>query len=139
MVGKLSHRLQQGLTSVAGQILDRYLDKAAGFDSRLNKTVGFHRFHRPSAGQKLVEDMSHEERLEEFLEYALRDIEAARSETDWMTPERSCEYLVDRTLDPLDPMNEFYAEYLRRTFGATVKAGRSVKLPNRELRKHHER
>jgi len=91
-------------------------------------TGQFEKLLRKQIGKKDWQKMSNKEKLAEVREYILKDIEMAWKDIE-THPMGPLDYVIDRTLDPLDPLNEFYGELLRRE-GATVIAGKSVKLPD---------
>jgi N12 class adenine-specific DNA methylase len=105
-------------------IFDQYAFKATGFEKDSDSTRGIHLVSRPSAGLKLWEDMTPAERKQELSEYILMDFETAQNEVESQNPSS---YLLDRALDPLDPLNEVYKVILTK-LGATID-GKTIKLP----------
>lgn len=102
--------------------VERYGNKGAGFTAKLGRTLGFERALRQDRGLKLWEDMSPEERVAEFREVAIRDLRIADGEaTD------AGDYMLDRALDPLDPMGGLYKALLKR-LGADLD-GDSIRMP----------
>lgn len=101
--------------------LDTYADKGAGFDKRHGKTVGLSKTLRPVAGLKLWEDMTHAERLQELKTHALNDFKIAVEEA-----KNPIAYMLDRALDPLDPMSGIYKGLLENR-GAQI-SGNAIKL-----------
>lgn len=102
--------------------VERYGDKGAGFTAKLGRTLGFDRALRQDRGLKLWEDMSPKERVAEFREVAIRDLRIADGEaTD------AGDYMLDRALDPLDPMGGLYKALLKR-LGADLD-GDSIRMP----------
>ena len=101
-------------------------------DKTINKfkpITGFDKLLRKQIGKAEWDKMSNEEKIAEIKEYARKDLEIAIEEAK-THPMGPIDYLVDRILDPLDPMNEIYGEFLRQ-LGAKVEAGKSIKLPEK--------
>ena len=109
--------------------MNHYARQATGFEAGsaakgTGKTYGLHRVLREAEGQKNWEDMTPLERQTEFLEYARKDVAIAAQEAT-----SPISYLLDRALDPLDPMAQVYRALLRRA-GATITASGGIKLPD---------
>jgi len=101
-------------------------------DKTINKfkpITGFDKLLRKQIGKAEWDKISNEEKIAEIKEYARKDLEIAIEEAK-THPMGPIDYLVDRILDPLDPMNEIYGEFLRQ-LGAKVEAGKSIKLPEK--------
>jgi N12 class adenine-specific DNA methylase len=105
-------------------IYDQYATKAAGFRKDSETTRGVHRVYRPSQGMKLWEEMTPSEKKQEISDYIRMDFAAAQEE---VSGKNSAGYLLDRALDPLDPMSEVYKVVLKK-MGATIEE-KSIKLP----------
>ena len=106
-------------------IFDQYAAKAAGFQKDSGNTKGMQRVFRPSQGDKLWEEMTPAEQKQEISDYLKRDFDAAQQEVKTRNP---AEYLLDRALDPLDPMSEVYKVILKKA-GATIERN-PIKLPD---------
>jgi hypothetical protein len=100
--------------------LAQYGSKAAGY--RSGGTRGMDRELRRGEGKKLWEDMTERERIAEFREAALNDLRVAKQEATDTT-----DYMLNRALDPLDPMGGLYKALLQRA-GAELKDGR-IRVP----------
>jgi len=83
---------------------------------------------RKMAGLKAWDKMSAEEQLAEARAQVERDVANIPADMERLGINTIAEYATDRALDPLDPLNEFYAELLRRQ-GYEVEAGKTVKPP----------
>lgn len=103
--------------------LQIYSDKSAGYSPSQGQTTGLTRSLRSGAGQKLWEDMTQAERIAEFRAAAIKDYGIAIKEASNPT-----DYLLDRALDPLDPMSGFYKLVLDRA-GAEIK-GDKIRIPD---------
>jgi len=104
-------------------ILNQYAQKFAGINED-GKTVGFTRAYRQSQGIPLWEDMSPSERKQEIFEYIKNDFHVAIEES----ANNPVNYLLDRALDPLDPLREVYRQILINA-GATIE-NETIRLPD---------
>ncbi|NLE01614.1 MAG: hypothetical protein GX640_17255 [Fibrobacter sp.] len=75
-------------------------------------------------GMKLWEEMSDTERTAEIFNRIKTDFETAQNEIQF----KPVNYLLDRALDPLDPLSDFYKVILKN-LGAQIN-GNAVKLPD---------
>jgi N12 class adenine-specific DNA methylase len=105
-------------------ILNQYAAKHCGFSVEVNRSGGMQPKMREASGQKLWEDMSFDEKTKEFYQYMQEDFSIAHKESKDRNP---VDYLLDRALDPLDPMSEVYKVILRNA-GAEI-ADNGIKLP----------
>jgi len=108
------------------EALNLYADKSAGFDKRSGKTVGFTRTTRITAGLPLWENMTPDERMAEFRSRAQEDFKKASEEA--VNP---VEYMIERALDPLDPMSGIY-KILLLNRGAAIEGGKIRLSPELE-------
>lgn len=104
-------------------IIDQYAEKYAGIDPT-GKTRGFALTSRRSQGIKLWEEMSFDEKKQEVLEYIKNDIKVSMEESQG----NPVNYLLDRALDPLDPLQEVYKQIFQNA-GAIVD-NNNIKLPD---------
>ena len=105
-------------------IMSSYAAKGAGYDFKRDKTVGFHRIHRQTMGMKLWEEMTILEQRQEYFPKLRNDLEVA---TKQLEGKNRVDYLLDRALDPLDPMHNFYKMVLVK-LGATITNDGAIKL-----------
>ena len=122
-------------------MMNIYAQYAIGYNLKLDKTNQFYQVHRKFIGQKLWEDMTMDERKDEFFKALKNDIEITSKQ---VLGENKINYLLDRALDTLDPMAGFYKCVLLK-LGATITEDEKIKLSlsmkeqfeNYEL--HHKR
>lgn len=92
------------------EAIDRYAARQAGFDAGRGRTSGLSRTLRQQQGLKLWEDMTPEERYNEFKAYAEKDFQELKAISE---PNR-LEYMEDRATDPFDPMSGVFKVLLQR-------------------------
>lgn len=114
-------------------IMSCYAVQGAGYDFKRDKTVGFHNIHRKTMGMKLWEEMSILERKQEYFVQLRKDLEIA---TKQLEGKNRVDYLLDRALDPLDPMANFYKIVLVK-LGATITDDGAIRL-SKELKERLE-
>jgi hypothetical protein len=103
--------------------VEHYGEKGASYDPRSGKSVGAGRVLRiASEADKLWENMTPQERTAEFQASALKDLEIAAKEAT-----NPVDYLLDRALDPLDPMAGLYKAILKAQ-GAQITEKGGIKL-----------
>ena len=102
----------------------QYAANGAGFQDLTNKTIDVFSMLRASMGMKLWEEMSDTERTAEIFNRIKTDFETAQNEIQF----KPVNYLLDRALDPLDPLSDFYKVILKN-LGAQIN-GNAVKLPD---------
>jgi len=116
-----------GDTSLTTQDVDKaisqYAHQTAGFSKKLGKTIGMSKFMRQQMGKPLWEDLTKEEQLAEVRERIIEDFKIARKEGK----DNPVNYVLDRALDPLDPMAGVYKIFLKKA-GATIAENGAVKL-----------
>jgi hypothetical protein len=110
-----------GREEITQAIVSKYGEKAAG-------TRALGASLRKAVGKKAWDKMSPQEQEAETRAYIKRDIAGIPADMKATGHKTIGEYAIDRALDPLDPMNEFYAELLRR-HGYKVEAGKTVGPP----------
>jgi hypothetical protein len=109
-----------------------YAQLGAGYNHSRHKTVGFQRVHRGTKGEKLWEEKTMIEQRCEFFQRLKEDLEFAAKEMK----ANKVNHLLDRALDPLDPMSGFYKVLLVK-LGATIAEDGRVRIPN-ELKQRLE-
>jgi hypothetical protein len=102
--------------------VDQFTSKAVGFSQRAGKTLGFDRLLRTQQEKKLWEDMTPEERKAEFKQRVITDFQEAAKEIG----DKPIDYILNRALDPLDPMAGVYKILLKKA-GATI-TDKGIKL-----------
>jgi hypothetical protein len=100
-----------------------YAHFGAGYDHRRHVTIGFHKVHRKAKGEKLWEEKTLIEQKTEFFQRLKEDLEFAAKEIK----SNKVGYLLDRALDPLDPMAGFYKLLLVK-LGASVTEDGKIKI-----------
>ena len=105
-------------------MMNIYAQYAIGYKLELNMTNKFYQVHRKSIGQKLWEDMTLDERKDEFFKALKNDLEITSKQ---VLGKNQINYLLDRTLEPLDPMAGFYKCVLLK-LGATITEDGKIKL-----------
>ncbi len=113
-------------------IMSSYAVCGAGYDFKRDKTIGFHT-HRKAMGLKLWEEMSIVEQKQEYFVKLRKDLEIA---TKQLEGKNRVDYLLDRALDPLDPMQNFYKLVLVK-LGATITDDGAIRL-SKELKERLE-
>jgi hypothetical protein len=88
----------------------------------------FSKILRKQTGKKPWEEMTDAERLIEFKEFALQDFKVATQEMGQFGTPVMVNYMLDRALDPLDPMSGVYKAILKKA-GATITPDGGIKLP----------
>ena len=104
--------------------VSKYASQSAGFVSKLSKTVGFSKLIRKQLGKPLWEDMSKDEQLSEVRDRIIEDLKIAKKE---VKGRNIVDYLLNRALDPLDPMSGVYKLLLKKA-GATITNKGGIKL-----------
>lgn len=105
-------------------IMGSYAMNGAGFDFKRERTIGYHLTHRKTMGLKMWEEMNLLERKQEYFLQLRRDLEIASGQ---MEVGKKVDYFLDRALDPMDPMNNFYKMVLIK-LGATITESGAIKL-----------
>lgn len=114
-------------------MLKIYAIYGAGFSPDRNKTVGLSRFDRKRTGERFWEDKSVIEQRQEFFEYLKKDLAESSKQ---IVHANKVDYLLNRALDPWDPMAGFYKVVLIK-LGATITQDGAIKLSD-ELKRNLE-
>ena len=105
-------------------MMNIYAQFAIGYKLESNMTNKFYQVHRKSIGQKLWEDMTLDERKDEFFKALKNDLEITSKQ---VLGKNRIDYLLDRALEPLDPMSGFYKCVLLK-LGATITEDGKIRL-----------
>lgn len=107
--------------------VDQYASYGAGFSKEKGKTLGLERLMRETRGEKKWEDKTAQERKEEILSAIKDDFEIAKEQ---IQSGKEIDYLLDRALDPLDPMKGVYTVILKK-IGAEVTPDGGIKITDK--------
>ena len=106
------------------QILDNYATKAAGFSVKAGKTLSFAPLIREEMGRKLWENMTTEEQKKEVLEFLIKNF---NREQRFIKVKNRIEYLLDRGMDPGNPVKMLY-RYVLVKMGAGIVGQNAIRL-----------
>lgn len=129
--GRAGEGLVRSAESAVAQLSPEALDRVlATYRAHAGDVPGGGRMIRQTAGRPLWGRMSRQEQVQELIDHIRQDLETVRGEIQG----KPIDYLLNRALDPLDPLSTFYGEVLRAA-GAEVEPGRVRLSP--ELRTRH--
>jgi RNA polymerase sigma factor (sigma-70 family) len=102
--------------------INKYVESSLGVKG--GKTPKFNKLLREQQGKPPWEALTPKQQFTEFRDYALRDFEVAMEEMS-----DPVDYMLDRALDPLDPMSEVYKLILIKHAGAEITETGGIRLP----------
>jgi hypothetical protein len=106
-------------------MMNCYAFNSVGYSSKYAKTDSYHKIERKNSGLKLWEEMSFEERKDEFIKRLVDDLNIVSKE---IRAFNKLDYLLDRALDPLDPLSLFYKMTLVK-MGASLTGEGDIRIP----------
>lgn len=129
---QIRNREEAGELEIPGFILPEITDKMV--EQYAAKAVGegfpASRYLREATGKEKWGSLSTEQKVSEIKKSIDEDLKTVKKEIQGMDPKEVEDYFINRVLDPLDPLNEFYAEMLNKA-GYEAVAGKQVQPPPR--------